>query len=499
MRKTFVNAMGPDKRNPYRTADTLNPEGALAWVMPDEDRVQQMCMVGVMGNTFYATERELVDETTDALFNVASKNPQLLHDCIIKGRQDGFVRTVNIAGLVFLSMTDKNLFKSAFNKVIITGGDLGDFIDMCHRSRGFGRSVKGAINNWLSENMSEFYAIKYRKQITDAIRVARPVPFEGKEQIFNWLFDKPTGELGRTLTSYKAAIECIKENMWDGAIEHINIGRLDYQTLTPYGNPPKEAWAAIAKSMGTMALLKYLDKLDNEGVFTPDNMVWMRERFTVEALKKARVFPFRLYIAYDNIKNMAVKNLLADVLNDYVTKYDWGKWLGSYAICPDISGSMTDEVGKNHVVPATIAGMITGILYKGMSNSIVLPWGTDVVPHKPPRADSVITHIDAIKRAGGGGTNMERPIQYLIDNKIKVDNVIIITDGVDWAGRGWLNSWIPYHKMSPKSNAILIRVDPLGSRPFDKSEAEKHNIFEVFGWNDNVLNFIEHAVLSRKR
>jgi len=163
--------------------------------------------------------------------------------------------------------------------------------------------------------------------------------------------------------------------------------------------------------MGIMALLKYLNMMDRVGVWDDPNMhSWLKERFTVDALKKAKIFPFRLYIAYKNVSNQFVSNLLADVLDEYVQKYDWNKWNGSFVIAPDVSGSMVQKVGSSNLTPATIAGMFSGILYKGTPDSQIIPWNTEIHLHKVPKRDSVISHIKAIETANGGGTYMEVPV-----------------------------------------------------------------------------------------
>jgi hypothetical protein len=247
--------------------------------------------------------------------------------------------------------------------------------------------------------------------------------------------------------------------------------------------------------MGVMMYLKYLNKILREGAFDSGTM---ESKLTVKNLKGAKVFPFRLYNAYRHIEGgpdaIKVKNHLADVLNDYVTEYDWGKWNKRIVVAPDISGSMT--WGWQNPSPAVVAGMLSGILYKGIKNSTVIPWGRTVHPEiMHPRADSVLTHIDTIARADGGGTTMEAPVLHMIQNKIQCDLFILITDSEEW-GAGWLAPWIEYRKkVCPQAKAVLIRVDPHGTNPYPEDKAHELGIYEVFGWNDNVLSFIEQCVL----
>lgn len=477
----------------YGSADTINHEGFKAWDMSDESKIRQLCMVGVTGNTFYADEKKLIGQATELLDKVAKENPILLAESIVECRNKGYIRTMNILGLVYLSKYDTAKFKQVFNEVVKTGNDLGDFLDMCHASRGFGRAVKTAISKWLESNVTEFYAIKYGKQIKDAIRIARP---KSDNPIYDWVMGKNGDYIHFTeqIQYYESAKCLIKNGDWDSALDDIQNGKLDFATLTSYGNPSPTAWKSLTKNMGIMALLKYFNKLDEEAVWDDEMIEWLKSRFTVEALKKAKVFPFRLFIAYMNLNNLSVSQIVAETLDKYVTEYDWGKWGGKFIIAPDVSGSMTSAISGSSLTPAVIAGMFSGILYKGVTDSRIMAWDTEVYKYDNPRQDSVITHIKAIAGANGGGTHMEIPLIAMIHNKLECDYLIQITDSEEY-GKGWLVSWAEYKKLYPHAKAIIVRVDGYNTQPFDDATSEKHNIYQIFGWNDSVLGFIENVVL----
>jgi len=495
MRKSILNNL--KKIEAYKTADTLNYEGFKAWIMSDRERIRQLCMTGSLVNTFYVSEGKILEQAVEVLSNIAKEDPSYLASCIVEGRNKGFMRTVNILGLAILSLYDVKKFQEVFNQVILTGNDLEDFLDLAHRIRGFGRGIKRAIIEWIKKNTNQFYAIKYRNQIKDAIRISRP-------KLEDWLYDWIMGKKEVSIPSYSQvhyytkAVSSIKQGKWKEAIECIMKGRLDWMSLISYGNPPKEVWMALSTQMGTNALLKLLAKLDREEVFKDKEMVeFVKKRLTVENLQKAKVFPFRVYIAYENVTNLSIRRILAEVLEEYVEKYDWSKWnKGKFAICPDVSCSMTTPVKGSSVRPVIVASLFAGILYKGLDDVILLPWDEEVREELVrPKIDSVLSHIEAISKWNGGGTYMERPLEYLLKNNIKVDYFILITDSEEW-GKGWLGYWKDYKKIVPSAKAILIRVDAYPTRPFSDEDTHKYDIFQIFGWNDNVIRWIEEVVLS---
>jgi len=521
-----VSALVDRKENDmYKTADMVNEAGGKAWKMTDKERVTQAMFTGTMGNTYYVSQRNLVSEIVDLFKRCAKNEPKFFAETIVAGRNEGFIRSAPILGLAMLSKYDIDAFKGIFSDVIRTGNDMQDFMAMVRSlGRGFGRGIKTAMNDWIEKSANSFYAIKYSKQIGDAVRVSRPVT---KDPIFDYIMNKCKGDEDQSeylqkhvkkdkkvatrlkkafkkypqIEAHEKAIECLKDGDWDAACTLIEDADLNPTTLLAYGNPPTNVWKSLSKKMGTMMYLKYLNKLVSEDAIL-DSV--LNSKINMTALKKAKVFPFRLYVAYSNVSDAKVRNHLANVLDQYVKEYDWGKWNKKFVIAPDTSGSMTWN-SNTSVTPSTIAGMFSGILFKGLDDTVMVPWGSEAEIYNYPKADSVITHCDRIKNCNGGGTRLSAPVELMNKNKIKSDVCIFITDNMNWMdnyeqyfGRSsttWLDEWKKYKKANPKAKAVLIRVDAYNSKQFDEATAEKYDLYQVFGWNDSVLSYIEKVVL----
>lgn len=501
----------------YATADRTNKEGAPAWSQSNDESVSRIMMTGTLSRAFYASQREVVQEALAVIKQSARSNPKHLSVECVRGRQDGFIRSAPIMGLVALSETSPDLFKDIFTSVIKTGNDLEDFIGMVRAfGRGFGRSIKTAIHGWLKQNATEFYAMKYTKQLGYAVRLSRPKfsdPIKNAviDYVMHFVHQEKESDVNKfakalcvcpQLDAYEQAKIAYLNDDLDKVCRLIEQNRLDPSALLGLGKPSHEMWYALSKQMGTMMYLKYLSKMCREGVITPEIL---HSKINVKALEKAKVFPFRLYIAYENIPTdqtgMMVRDYLAKVLNDYVTTYDWSKWDRKIVIAPDVSSSMTCQVEGSKMTPATIAGMFSGLLYKGVPNSVLLPWD-EIVQLKlvKPRLDSVLSHIDSIKNAEGGGTYMYKPVEYMLLNNIECDVFIGITDSEEWNSSGWrrsgwLATWIQYKKIYPNAKAVLIRVANYNTNPFSEEDAKKYDIYQVYGWTDSVLSYIENTVL----
>ena len=495
------------------TADAVNHENFKAWSKSDAELLNQFAMTGTLGASFYANAKETTDAALD-LLNRADADS--IASAIVIGRNEGFIRTFPILGLVELSKKSPKKFRDVFSQVIKTGNDLIDFIELCKAARGLGRAVKSAIAAWIECSVNEYYAQKYRNQLADAIRLVR---FKGDrdpiygyilagygERLKTWSKSKLDAAYAKypALLAHRRFIDAITANDNAAACAILREFKLDVDSLTAYYDKfDVSVWREIARLSPCMRFMKYLNKFDRAGVFK-NGIALAEQKMTVANFQKARVFPFRLYTAYMNIANSAVRDLLAQVLDDYVSSYDWGRFNAySWAICPDVSGSMCSPCEKGgNLRYIDIAGMFTGFFRKGIRDCRVIPWSHQVFDWRIPKNDSIITHIDALRRLGGG-TDMSCALRYLTEKNVKRDFFIFVTDteeygGIRRDGRSWISAWIEYRRrVNSRAEAFVLRSDSYLTNPFSDADALKYGIHPIYGWNDNVVKYISYIVDRR--
>ena len=389
-----------------------------------------------------------------------------------------------------------------------------DFIEVAKTLRGFGRSLKRALADWIASNTNPYYAQKYRRQIADAIRLSR---FKGEDPIYAYVLDaypKVKGasaeKLARAyaeypeLAAHRDFVAAVESGDLASAARILDERNLDVNSLTAYyGKFDKALWAVVAKRSPVMRFVKYLAKFLREGVLTPE---LLKAKVNVESLKKAKVFPFRLCTAYLAVvrgrgfsaEDKWVLDEIADVMNDYAQSFDWSAFAGRrWMIAPDVSGSMSSPIGESSVLTyATVSAMFVGFFLKGIGDVKVLPWDTKVRPYTVPRADSVMTHIDAITGMVYGGTRMEAAVDDMLANGIETDCAVFLTDTEEY-GRGWLAAWREYHKRQPQAVAFVLRGDSYATSPIPETEAEELNVYPVFGWNDSVIEYMKFVLARR--
>ena len=530
------------------SADAVNAEGAPAWTMRDTDRLVQLSMTGTLGPSFYASGSEL---TADAVKLLRRAEPRALAGAIARGRSAGFVRSFPILGLVFLSRKDPALFRETFPKVVLTGGDLGDFLDLAHQVRGIGRGVKAAVAAWIRDKATPYYAQKYRRQLADALRLCHLRG--GDDPLFAWILAARGGSRRAgasrvaeaeaahpALAARRDFIRAVEAGDEAACLRLLDADGLDLDSLSNWHDRFTPAlWKAAAKRMPTMRFLKSLGKLRREDALEEET--W-RRKLTPEKLRAARVFPFRLYSAWaallppPTLPNVdlfalirqyrkahpeadprecrryvdgermrqreetlrqrkeqagALGGHLAATLDSYARAFDWGAFnRGSWVVAPDVSLSMRSPIGQSsNLCFADVAGMFTGFFSVGLRQVTVLPFHTEVNPYSLGREASVLDHICAIGGMTGGGTFMEAPLEKMLREDIRVDNALFITDSMEW-GEGWLGHWKQYRRRNPRAKAFLLRLDSNATQPFPPAEADSLGIHQIFGWSDAVVDYM---------
>ena len=497
----------------YRTADTVNHENFSAWTPADAELLEQLAMTGTLGRSFYASAKE---QTEAALGLLDRAEPEALARAIVRGRKEGFVRAFPILGLVKLSVKSPELFRNVFEDVILTGNDLGDFLDLARQTRGLGRSVKRAIHGWLDRKLTPYYAMKYRTPIADAIRLSR---YRGEDPLCAFVLAAYADVKGGSKEKIRAAeekypelearkqfIAAITAGDTASAAKLLADNRLDTDSLTAFNDRfDREVWRAAAATAPVMKFLKYLAKYLREGVAT-DRLT--EEKITVEALRQAKVFPFRLYTAAAALMQMENERTrrrqkrtvkaLTRLLDEYAAEYDWSDFdRFSWVIAPDVSGSMSSPIANSSLTFAELSAMFAGFFMKGLRNVRVLPWDTEVRDYRVTAAALVSTHMRTLREMVGGGTHMEAPVEHMIRHRIGVDFAVFLTDTEEY-GRGWLAAWKRYRRLFPEAQAFLLRADAYMSSPISEEDAEKYGVWQIFGWNDSVIEYMRNVLARRK-
>ncbi|MBI5077551.1 TROVE domain-containing protein [Candidatus Falkowbacteria bacterium] len=518
----FVQAATPRTRIARRSETHPNREGAPAYYRTLREQVSQILLTGTLGNTFYASGRELGEEAMDVLLQAREECPEFLAKALVYARKFGCVKTLPTLGLAVLSGgrgKTRPHFEAAFDQVVLIPDDLRAFVALCLSGKvpgrnGLGGVAREAVRKWIA-GISEYHALKYgsaaSREVTlrDILRLAHPHPRSANvAERFGWLVKGSEG-LGddESLNPQIRRLEALKQAQNDDEIVRlIHEGHLPFEVVLPSVKAAQPAvWEALLYNAPYMNLLRNLVAFTRHGVFAKKDNVWYAvERLTDQrAVERSKVLPFRFFDAWRaySEKCDAPDNQIADAIRKALElSFSNMPTLGNrqVAIGTDVSGSMCGPISdKGSTRCIDIAGIFTGALMRRIEGrAIPLPFSTQAHANCGLSGrDEILTTAEKVARIGGGGTAIGAPVEYLLQRKLAVDVFIGITDQEDWAyGEGmscsgrFFNLWRRYRQeVAPSARAFLVTIAPYRDAV---APAGEKGIRFIYGWSGSVLKYI---------
>ncbi len=479
-------------------ATTYNREGFQAYNRSVEEEYVQLLLTNTFANTFYADQQQLIAEARSMHELMLELDAEFMARALVFARNKGFMRLQPLYGLALLSKARPDLFAAVFTRVVRIPSDLADFLTILRglgRGQG-GRAVKRQVTRFLG-GVSEYWALKYNGRgrgfsLGDAIATAHPKPHnEQQRALYRYLCGQ---EADLSQLPQLHALECFKRATTDDErIRYIRAGKLPYETVTSTVQPSKRLWIELMQQMPAFALLRHLNTLHRQGVFTSsgthkarklktEQLDYVRRRLhDTEALRKAKILPFRFAHAYYEVELPELRAILAEAVD--LTFHNVPSLPGRTAIFLDISGSMTGEYLQTGSIFALA-------LYKKTSgNSLFWTFDTLVQDVHPSRDESIMKQAERIRARGG--TDTGAPVRELIRQKYKVDQIIMITDEQQNTGSPFYRELQTYRQsVNRDAKAFIIDIAPYRST---MTPPDDLRTFYIYGWSDTVLSFIAHT------
>ncbi len=519
---TFVASIQKSQKKGWTPETHPNREGAPSYHRSIEEQTVQVLTTGTLGTTFYASGEQLGAEALSTLTAMRKKDAGFLARALCWAREQGYMKTLPTLGLAVHSAgrgAVKDSFESIFNRIIRIPDDLRAFVKFCTAEiipgrKGVGGMTHDTAREWLSANLTEYWALKYGSSnsehptLRDIVRMVRPVPTSpAQSELFRYIVK---GELGddETLNPKLRAYEQLKKSTDEQEIiECIRKGRLPFEVVVPAVQEMTPAiWTELLYQAPYQNLLRNLATSTRHGVFKDEkNVSYAVGKLTNKAaIEQAKILPFRFFNAWKKYsENTDADSRIADALRQalelsFVNMPELGS--GTVALGIDVSGSMTRQVAgqKGLMTYCDIAGIFTGALLKRIKDrAISLPFEGHVVSAVgiSGRDDIMVTADKVSEMSHGGSTAVGAPIEHLLKNNIAVDTFIGITDDQEWAhGEGYecegsfIEMWRKYKKtVNPNAKAFLVTIAPYRDSVAPKGEKD---VYFIYGWNANALRFI---------
>ena len=495
------------------TAVTVNEAGGLAFNLTEKQALAQLAVTGCLNNTYYLSDKDQLNQVKELAYKVDNK---FLAKVAIYSRKHGFMKDMPALLTAILSAKEKNLngkkyFPVVFNQVCDNSKMIRNFVQIIRSGetgrKSFGTQPKRLISNWFNDTSEEVVfrsSIGKNPTIGDVIKMVHPKPKDKqKEALFGYLTkrDYNFDNLPDIVKNYEA----FKKDP-----VNVEIPNLSFEMLAGLGLSKKQ-WIEVARKCTWTQARMNLNTFKRHNVFDDKETVDILAKRIAnsELIKRAKVFPYQLMIAYFNAKDMPekIKCALREALDISCSNVPVIE--GQTYVMLDVSGSMqssitgnTNGYGKQSVASCVdVAALMASAIFKKNPDTVILPFDTDV--HVKPNSfydKSVLENAETLAKFGGGGTYCHLPLKYLNDNNMKGSTVIYVSDNQSFIDVKYNNlynyrakdslktiyQWDKFKKNNPEAKLICIDI-----QPYTTVQAQnRSDILNVGGFSDRVFDII---------
>lgn len=455
-----------------------NEAGGSAYKMSDKEALAQLAVTNCFQDVYYANGQELMEKTDELL---QKNSNEFIAKCAIYSRNNGYMKDMPAYLCVYLLQCKSPLFNSVFDKVINNGRMLRGFCKIA-RSKGINLSagvVRKAIQRWFNRDCDTIFRehIGNDPSFRDILRMAHPKPdSKDKDNLFGWLIGKKKPSSGLALQ-----YENFKE--FGGEIPPVDFRLLSFVTE----EQKRDMWSKHAETCGWQALRMNLNNHLKHGVSIDLLCKRLRDR---ESIKRSKVFPYQILMAYKMVDNQRVGEALQDAMEiatENTPRFE------NVNVCIDVSGSMSSPVTGNSAASSKVscvdvAALFASCLVRNSDTVNVVPFDTAVRKVRINKRDSVVTNAQLLS-INGGGTDCSCAIRHL--NEIgATGDIVMVSDNQSWAHtKPMQNEWSKYRS---RTSGKLVCID---IQPYTTVQA--NNCLNVGGFSDNVFDVV-HNYLNGK-
>ncbi|MCX6879659.1 MAG: RNA-binding protein [Verrucomicrobia bacterium] len=477
--------------------DTVNDAGAPAYALGPQAALAQLAATGCLNSTYYASAETQLDRVLDL---AAGLEPDFLARTALYARQRGFMKDLPALLCAVLATRDLDRLAEVFPQVIDNGKMLRNFVQILRSGvtgrKSLGTAPKRFIRQWLeraSVRQLLQASVGNAPSLADIVKMVHPHPADpAREAFYAWLIGKPWDP--EVLPEAVRAYEAWKQTRTG------EVPDVPFQLLTALDLGPAE-WSAIADNASWQTTRMNLNTFARHGVFQDAARITrLAARLAnPELVRKARVFPYQLMVAYHNCDKQVpteIREALQDAMETAISNVP--DLTGKIVVCPDVSGSMISPVtghqrGASSVVRCVdVAALVTAALLRKNPGVRVLPFEVKVVEIQLNPRDSVMTNATKLAALGGGGTNCSAPLARLNEEKARAELVIFVSDNESWAdpkanrGTAMLQQWELLKLRNPQARLVCIDLTP----NTNTQALSRQDILNVGGFSDTVFDLI---------
>lgn len=480
-----------------KATNTVNNAGGTAYSLSDKAALAQLAMTGCFGGTYYVSDKEQLKKTLELANKV---DPTFVAKLAVYARQKGLMKDMPAVLAAVVAGKDSDLLTKIFSKVVDNPKMLRNFVQIM-RSGATGRKSLGTrpkklIQDYL-ESLSDDQLFKADvgndPSLQDIIKLVHPKPTnKQRSALYGYLLDKEYNK--RDLCQLAKDYESFKKEL-KGEIPDVPFQMLTALPLTP------QHWKQIAENATWTQTRMNLNTFERHGVFADSGLTkTICDRLRDgELIKKAKVFPYQLFTAFQNIDSkvpgkvgLALQDA-ADLSLENIPEFE-----GKVYVMVDTSGSMGSAVTGNRGSVTTktrcidVAALVASAILRKNPDAEIIPFDTRVHSHRLNSRDSIMTNAKTLAGFGGGGTDCHIALADVNKRNGKGDLVIYVSDNESWVdsnryrSTATMTEWNKFKARNPNAKLVCIDVTPNGT-----TQAHSRNdVLNIGGFSDSVFDVI---------
>ena len=484
-----------------KATNTVNNAGGTAYSLSDKAALAQLAMTGCFNGTYYVSGEDQLKRTLELANKV---DPIFVAKLAVYAREKGLMKDMPAVLAAVVAGKDSDLLSKIFSKVVDNPKMLRNFVQVI-RSGATGRKSLGTrpkklIQDYLDGLTDEqlFKAdVGNDPSLQDIIKLVHPKPGnKARSAMYGYLLDKEYNK--RDLCKLAKEFEAFKKDL-KGEIPDVPFQMLTALPLT------NEHWKQIAENATWTQTRMNLNTFERHGVFADAKLtkVVIDKLQDEELVKKAKVFPYQLFTAYQNVDGKVPAKVTialqkaADLALTNIPEFE-----GKAFVLVDTSGSMKSPVTGNRGSVTTktqcvdVAALVASAVLRKNPDTEIVPFDTSVHQVRLNPLDSIVTNAQTLARFGGGGTNCSEALAYLNRKNSKGDLVIYVSDNESWVDSGHYRStatmteWNKFKARNPNAKLVCIDITPNGTT----QAHDREDILNVGGFSDQVFDVIARFV-----
>ncbi|RXE58602.1 TROVE domain-containing protein [Acetivibrio mesophilus] len=460
----------------FRANKTVNNEGAIAYSMSDKEKLVTQVLTSFFNeNKFYGDNSQ---DILNTVRNVIKTDPRFVANLSVFARKEMHLRTIShvLVSELAKSIEGKEYVRRTLNKVIERPDDMTEVL--AYYMNTYGKPIPNSIKKGLADSFGkfdEYQLAKYNRKnsikLKDILCLVHP---KAKDEAQNDLWKRLLDDRLETPVTWETE-------------------------LSSKGNS-KGTWESLIDEnrLGYMAMMRNLRNIINSGASNIDKVyAYLTNE---ERVLKNKQLPFRYYSAYKVLKNEGIgTSKIYDALETAIktSTKNINRLPGKTLIAADVSGSMNSRISaKSDLTCAEIAVLMLSIANYICEETITMTFDDSLYACNLSTQNGIIANANSIK-VNGGGTDITLPLRYLLDKRIFVDRIILLSDNE--INRGYSYS-MGYGGTKTTCQALVERykkwinpdvwVHAIDMQGYGTQQFEGRNVNIIAGWNEKVFDFI---------